>query len=143
MQMKMVAQCPGSSPISPRTQLSAMPWQADFYSSCLLMPRKLVFAAWNAAFPDRKPRVLQPRTAISHPYVEIRRRIDFRIGDIDCSEIDSEALDRIAKPFAETFVVSPIRCDDCDALGGTAGLTHRRRVPARLRGDSVEFRRRP
>jgi hypothetical protein len=81
-------------------------WQADFYSSCLLMPRKLVFAAWDAAFPDRKPRVLQPRTAFSHPYVEIRR-IDFRIGD-DCSETDNEALDRIAKPFAETFLVSPI-----------------------------------
>ena len=48
-------------------------WQADFYSSCLLMPRKLVFAAWDAVFPDRKPRVLQPRTAFSHPYVEIRR----------------------------------------------------------------------
>src|SRR5579884_2608058 len=24
-------------------------WQADFYASCLLMPRKLVFAAWNEA----------------------------------------------------------------------------------------------
>jgi hypothetical protein len=82
-------------------------WQADFYSSCLLMPRKLVFAAWDAAFPDRKPRVLQPGTPISHPYVEIRR-IDFQIGNIDCSETDDEALDRIAKPFAETFLVSPI-----------------------------------
>ena len=68
------------------------------------MPRKLVFAAWGAAFPDRKPRVLQSRTAISHPYVEIRR-INFRIGD---TETDDEALDRIAKPFAETFLVSPI-----------------------------------
>jgi hypothetical protein len=79
-------------------------WQADFYSSCLLMPRKLILAAWDAAFPDRKPRVLQPRTPISHPYGEIRR-IDFRIGG---SETDDKALDRIAKPFAETFLVSPI-----------------------------------
>jgi hypothetical protein len=47
-------------------------WQADFYSSCLLMPRKLVFAAWDAAFPDRRQRVLKPRTPISHPYVEWR-----------------------------------------------------------------------
>jgi hypothetical protein len=31
-------------------------WQADFYSSCLLMPRKLVFAAWDEMFPDRKQR---------------------------------------------------------------------------------------
>jgi hypothetical protein len=82
-------------------------WQADFYSSCLLMPRKLVFAAWDAAFPDRKPRVLQPRTPISHPYVEIRR-LEFQIGNTDCSESDDETLDRIAKAFAETFLVSPI-----------------------------------
>jgi Zn-dependent peptidase ImmA (M78 family) len=82
-------------------------WQADFYSSCLLMPRKLVFGAWDVAFPDRKPRVLRPRTLISHPYVEFPR-LDLRIGDMDCSETDDEALDRIAKPFAETFLVSPI-----------------------------------
>ena len=25
-------------------------WQADFYASCLLMPRKLVFAAWDEMF---------------------------------------------------------------------------------------------
>jgi hypothetical protein len=82
-------------------------WQADFYSSCLLMPRKLVFAAWDAAFPDRKPRVLKPRTPIGHPYIEFSR-LDLRIGNLDCSETDDEALDRIAKPFAETFLVSPI-----------------------------------
>jgi hypothetical protein len=82
-------------------------WQADFYSSCLLMPRKLVFAAWDVMFPDRKQRVLQPRLPISHPYVEIPR-LDFRIGEIDRSETDDVALDRIAKPFAETFLVSPI-----------------------------------
>jgi hypothetical protein len=82
-------------------------WQADFYSSCLLMPRKLVFAAWDTAFPDRKPRVLKPRTPIGHPYVEFSR-LDLRIGDLDCSENDDEALDRIAKPFAEIFLVSPI-----------------------------------
>jgi hypothetical protein len=82
-------------------------WQADFYSSCLLMPRKLVFAAWDVMFPDRKQRVLQPRLPISHPYVEIPR-LDFRIGEIDRSETDDVALDRVAKPFAETFLVSPI-----------------------------------
>jgi IrrE N-terminal-like domain len=39
-------------------------WQADFYASWLLMPRKLVFAAWDEMFPDRKQRVLQPATPI-------------------------------------------------------------------------------
>ena len=39
-------------------------WQADFYASCLLMPRKLVMAAWDEMFPDRKPRIIQPRTPV-------------------------------------------------------------------------------
>jgi Zn-dependent peptidase ImmA (M78 family) len=82
-------------------------WQADFYASCLLMPRKLLFAAWDARFPDRNQRVLEPRTPISHPYIEIPR-INYRIGDLDCSEPDDDALDRIARPLAETFLVSPI-----------------------------------
>lgn len=82
-------------------------WQADFYASCLLMPRKLVFPAWDKMFPDRKQRVLRPRIPISHPFVEVPR-IDYRIGDLDCSETDDNALDRIARPLAKLFLVSPI-----------------------------------
>jgi Zn-dependent peptidase ImmA (M78 family) len=82
-------------------------WQADFYASCLLMPRKLVMAAWDEMFPDRKPRVLQPRTPINHPFVEVPRT-ECQIGDYDCCETDDEMLDRIARPLAEKFVVSPI-----------------------------------
>ena len=47
--------------------------QADLYASCVLMPRKLVFSAWDEAFPDRKQRVLQPSEPINHPFVEIAR----------------------------------------------------------------------
>lgn len=82
-------------------------WQADFYASCLLMPRKLVMAAWDETFPDRKPRVLQPRTPINHPFVEVPR-VECQIGDHDCSETDDNVLDRIARPLAEQFLVSPI-----------------------------------
>jgi IrrE N-terminal-like domain len=82
-------------------------WQADFYASCLLMPRKLVMAAWDEMFPDRKPRVLQPRTPINHPFVEVPR-VAWQIGDYDCPETDDNALDRIARPLAEQFLVSPI-----------------------------------
>lgn len=74
-------------------------WQADFYASCLLMPRKMVFAAWDQAFPDRKQRVLQPKTPIDHPFVEIAR---------DSDESEDQALERFAKPFAQRFLVSPI-----------------------------------
>jgi Zn-dependent peptidase ImmA (M78 family) len=82
-------------------------WQADFYASCLLMPRKLIFSAWDEIFPDRKLRVLQPRTPFSHPFVEIPR-ISRHFGGLDCLESDDEALDRIARPVAERFLVSPI-----------------------------------
>ena len=54
-------------------------WQADFYASCLLMPLKLVMAAWEEMFPDRKPRVLQPRTPIDHPFVEVPR-VESQVG---------------------------------------------------------------
>jgi Zn-dependent peptidase ImmA (M78 family) len=74
-------------------------WQADFYASCLLMPRKMVFAAWDETFPDRKQRVLKPATPIEHPFAEIERE-----GDDD----EDRALDSFARPFAERFLVSPI-----------------------------------
>lgn len=82
-------------------------FQADLYASCLLMPRKLVFAAWDEAFPDRKQRVLQPATPIDHPFVEITR-FDCRIPGAEFTETDDQALDSFAKPFAEKFLVSPI-----------------------------------
>lgn len=74
-------------------------WQADFYASCLLMPRKMVFAAWDEEFPDRKQRVLKPATPIEHPFIEIGRDFD---------DDEDRVLDSFARPFAERFLVSPI-----------------------------------
>jgi Zn-dependent peptidase ImmA (M78 family) len=82
-------------------------WQADFYASCLLMPRKMVFATWDEFFPDRKQRVLQPPKPIAHPFVEIPRVLGSS-GDFDISESENEALQRFCKPLAERFIVSPI-----------------------------------
>jgi Zn-dependent peptidase ImmA (M78 family) len=79
-------------------------WQANFYASCLLMPRKLVRAAWDEIFPDRKPRIIQPRIAIDHPFVEVPREID----DLDRSKADDYTLDCIARPLSKQFLVSPI-----------------------------------
>jgi hypothetical protein len=81
--------------------------QSDLYASCVLMPRKLVFAAWDEAFPDRKQRVLQPSEPIDHPFVEIAR-FESRILGAAFAESDDQALDSFAKPFAEKFLVSPI-----------------------------------
>lgn len=83
-------------------------WQADFYASCLLMPRKMVFAVWDEFFPDRKQRVLQPKTPIEHSFVEIPK-YGFQLSGrmLEC-ETDDEALERFCKPLADRFLVSPI-----------------------------------
>lgn len=82
-------------------------WQADFYASCLLMPRKLVFAAWDEMYPDRKQRVVQPSIPVSHPFVEVPL-IRGEFCEIDWSDTVEDAFDRIARPLAEKFLVSPI-----------------------------------
>jgi len=83
-------------------------WQADFYASCLLMPRNMVFAVWDEFFPDRKQRVLQPETPIAHSFVEIPK-YSFQLSRqvLEC-ETDDEALEHFCKPLAERFLVSPI-----------------------------------
>ena len=80
-------------------------WQADFYASCLLMPRRLIFAAWDEMFPDRKQRVLQPATPIDHPFIEIDRCC---IHGAELIDTDDQVLERFARPFAQKFLVSPI-----------------------------------
>jgi hypothetical protein len=82
-------------------------WQADFYASCLLMPRKLVMAAWDEMFPDRKPRVLQPATPIEHPFVEIDRLRRSSSGSYFTGS-DDLVLEHFVKPFADRFLVSAI-----------------------------------
>jgi Zn-dependent peptidase ImmA (M78 family) len=82
-------------------------WQADFYASCLLMPRKMVFAAWDEMFPDRKPRVIGPGSPFSHPFIEVPLT-KIEINGHDWSESIDEALDRVARPLAKKFLVSPI-----------------------------------
>ena len=81
--------------------------QANLYASCVLMPRKLVFAAWDEAFPDRKQRVLRPFEPIDHPFVEIAR-FESGIPGAAFTQSDDQALESFAKPIAEKFLVSPI-----------------------------------
>src|SRR5271157_3268925 len=82
-------------------------WQADFYASCLLMPRKLVFAAWDEAFSrpqaagspayhaDRPPFHRDPPVRVPYPGRRTQRK-------------RRSGLERFAKPFAEKFLVSRI-----------------------------------
>jgi Zn-dependent peptidase ImmA (M78 family) len=79
--------------------------QANLYASCVLMPRKLVFAAWDEMFPDRKRRVLQPVTPIDHSFVEIAR--PSYVPGVELEQA-LERLEDFSKPLAEKFLVSPI-----------------------------------
>ena len=79
-------------------------WQADFYASCLLMPRNLVMEAWNEMFPDSKSRVIAPLIPIDHPYVELRR-VEHQSGFLSFKTVDN-MLDDIANPLSEKFLVS-------------------------------------
>lgn len=82
-------------------------FQADLYASCVLMPRKMVFAAWDDAFPDRKQRVLKPLDGLAHSFIEIPRDRPLSLT-ANNPEFDDLVLERFAKPFAEKFLVSPI-----------------------------------
>ena len=83
--------------------------QADYYSACVLMPAELVLAAWHDLFPDGRARVLQSGRSTKHPYGEIRRVVFFgRNRAAMYLESEDEALDRVARPLAERFLVSPV-----------------------------------
>lgn len=82
-------------------------WQADYFAASLLMPRDMVFAFWKQCFPDDRPRVLNPPEGMSDAFVAIPRRYT-QIEGRYVLETDDEALERVSKPLAERFQVSPI-----------------------------------
>jgi hypothetical protein len=81
-------------------------WQANFHASCVLMPRNLVFAVWEEIFPDRRPRIVQQHASINHPFIEVPR-VKSRNRECGDFELNDELLDRVARPLAKRFLVSP------------------------------------
>ena len=87
------------------------------------MPRKLVLAAWDEMFPDRRPRILRPRVPTIHPFVEVPRL-----------KSDDDSLNQIARPLAQLFLVSlmamRIRLEKLDLLHREIPDQSRLSVPA-------------
>jgi Zn-dependent peptidase ImmA (M78 family) len=83
-------------------------WQADFYASCLLMPRKMILASWNEMSSDEKQGILRLYTRISQASVENRLTSCGAKGGLDLNETDDEALKCFCRSFASRFQVSPI-----------------------------------
>jgi Zn-dependent peptidase ImmA (M78 family) len=80
--------------------------QADYYASCLLMPKLLVIQAWQERFDNIEPRVLRRRNRLvpSHN-VDADHALTLRSID---QQRDDEALNEFARPFADKFQVSMV-----------------------------------
>jgi Zn-dependent peptidase ImmA (M78 family) len=81
-------------------------WQADFYASCLLMPRALVMQAWLERFPDGRPRVVEGsrRKVIVSMTDPKERELEAKVEEWE----NEQAMEQVARPFAAQFIVSPI-----------------------------------
>ena len=84
-------------------------WQADFYASCLLMPRKLVMAAWDEMFPDRQAACSTACACRSSTRLSKSRDVEWQFGRFDRSDADDDVLDAFARrlPSSSSFRRSP------------------------------------
>jgi Zn-dependent peptidase ImmA (M78 family) len=81
-------------------------WQADFYASCLLMPRNLVFDAWRTEFGTDKPFIFNRTEYATRPRWNGPRSVGEILRDI--AEPDHAFIfDKFAKVLAPSFLVSP------------------------------------
>ena len=79
-------------------------WQADFYASCLLMPKAMVLAAWCERVGNRTPRVSKPRNRIAIPQnASPKMRSVFEGIE---RQRDEELIRDLVRPFAREFQVS-------------------------------------
>jgi len=86
-------------------------WQADFYASCLLMPRKLIFETWRERFGTTAPFIFEINK--SNPIFAPRRSNWIHISRAFESERDTHkkpdyqiAFKMIAREFTQVFCVS-------------------------------------
>ena len=80
-------------------------WQADFYASCLLMPRRLVHAEWHERLGRTKPLLLSDlrpnRTVLMRAETLIHEQ-----GRSEAEAVDDALFENVAERFARRFGVS-------------------------------------
>jgi len=81
-------------------------WQADFYASCLLMPRKLVIEAWRGRFGNTNARILKRKNRITLP-ADVNDEVTAVLLSFD-QQRDDEAMNEFVRPFAAKFLVSMV-----------------------------------
>jgi Zn-dependent peptidase ImmA (M78 family) len=77
-------------------------WQADFYASCLLMPRNLVIEAWRERFGHTKARIFRRTNRIPLP--------DYVSDEIAAAlqSFGDDFMNEFVRPFAKKFLVSMV-----------------------------------
>jgi Zn-dependent peptidase ImmA (M78 family) len=80
-------------------------WQADFYASCLLMPRRLVHAEWKERLGRTRPLLLsdlQPNRKV----LMRAQTLIYEQGRGETTAVDDALFENVAEPIARRFGVS-------------------------------------
>jgi len=80
-------------------------WQADFYASCLLMPRRLVHAQWQERLGRSKPLLLSDLRPNGSVLVRAETLIHEQ-GKGEADAVDDALFESVAEPIARRFGVS-------------------------------------
>ncbi len=80
--------------------------QADFYSSCLLMPRRRVHETWKECLGRTRPLLLSDLRPNGQVMMRAQTLI-YEKGRGEAAALDDALLDTVAKPIARRFGVSP------------------------------------
>jgi hypothetical protein len=88
----------------PRQSKERVEWQADFYASCLLMPRKLIMQAWQDHFGNLRPFVSDwERACWLSPGLQVAGE---SVTERNAHLLADTDFRNIAKQFAHRFEVS-------------------------------------
>ena len=82
-----------------------MEWQADFYASCLLMPGRLVHAAWQDLLGRTKPLLLSDLRPNGKAMSQAEALI-YKQGKGEADAVDNALFESVAEPIARRFAVS-------------------------------------
>ena len=80
-------------------------WQADFFSSCLLMPRHRVYEEWQECLGRTRPLLLSDLQPNGRVMMRAQTKI-YEQGRSETGAVDDALFEEVAKPIARRFGVS-------------------------------------
>ena len=80
-------------------------WQADFFSSCLLMPRRRVHEEWKERLGRTRPLLLSDLRPNGRVMMRAQPMI-YEQGRSEAGAVDDALFEEVAKPIARRFGVS-------------------------------------